>query len=567
MQDFDAIIIGSGAGGLTAALTMARAGKKVCVLEQHYVPGGWCHSFTLGGYRFSPGVHYIGELGPGGRMREIYEGLGLGQDLTFFELNPEGFDHILAGGKRFDIPRGKERYKEKLSAAFPHEREGISDYLELVHKMSKELNGHMQFKGIKDVLTLPFKAPTLARYGMSTLESVINKRIKDPLVRTILSYAPCGDNGLPPALSPFSLHAAVTGHYFDGGYYPKGGGATIPRAYMKGLKAHGATVRLSTPVEKILIERVGKKRRAVGVRLPGGEELRAKVVISNADPGMTYGKLIGPEHLSWRLRRRLKKTAWSTSALSLFLAVDMDLEAQGYDSGNYWFLRGTDLEGTLGKAFAKRGANVEVLPGLFMTVTTLKDRTKMHKGHHTLEMFSFVHHDEFKQWSESEYGDRPEDYKALKKELTDRMLKTANEIVPGIKDHVVFADLGTPLTNRYYVGATQGNVYGTEKSRFQIGPFSFPVRTEIDGLLMCGASTVGHGVMGATFSGLIAGAKALGCRTHETLTGGGGEVTTYSADDPSGWPEELRQRIRKPNARVAEPTESAASSIAAPAGA
>ena len=102
MTDFDAIVIGSGAGGLTTAVALARAGQKVCVLEQHYVPGGWCHSFTLEGFRFSPGVHYIGEIDEGGEMRRMYEGLGVANDMTFCELNPDGFDHLMIAGERFD---------------------------------------------------------------------------------------------------------------------------------------------------------------------------------------------------------------------------------------------------------------------------------------------------------------------------------------------------------------------------------------------------------------------------------------------------------------------------------
>src|SRR5512135_1226673 len=130
MADYDVIVIGSGAGGLTAAVALAQAGKKVLVLEQHDRPGGWTHSFTLDGYRFSPGVHYIGKLDPGGTLRVIYEGLGVSQDLTFCELNPDGYDHIHIGDKRFDFPKGRENLVQRLKGSFPRSGPEIDSYFD-----------------------------------------------------------------------------------------------------------------------------------------------------------------------------------------------------------------------------------------------------------------------------------------------------------------------------------------------------------------------------------------------------------------------------------------------------
>ena len=131
-HDYDVIIIGSGAGGLAAAVPLAQAGQRVLVCEQHEVPGGWTHSFTLQGYRFSPGVHYIGEVQPGGSLRRVYEGLGVSQDLEFCELNPDGYDHIYIDQERFDFPKGKANLAARLRDRFPKESSGIDGYLNTV---------------------------------------------------------------------------------------------------------------------------------------------------------------------------------------------------------------------------------------------------------------------------------------------------------------------------------------------------------------------------------------------------------------------------------------------------
>ena len=99
-NQYDSIIIGSGAGGLSCAVCLARAGQKVLLLEQHDVPGGWCHSFTLKGQRFSPGVHYVGFMKPGDSSNKLLKGLGVANDMVFFEMNKKGYEHCHIGEEK-----------------------------------------------------------------------------------------------------------------------------------------------------------------------------------------------------------------------------------------------------------------------------------------------------------------------------------------------------------------------------------------------------------------------------------------------------------------------------------
>ncbi|MBT6152323.1 MAG: NAD(P)/FAD-dependent oxidoreductase, partial [Chloroflexi bacterium] len=393
-KKYDVIIIGSGAGGLAAAVPLAQAGKSVAVFEKHEVPGGWCHSFTLESYRFSPGVHYIGNLQPGGTLRSIYEGLGVSKDLSFCEINPEGYDHIIVGENRFDIPKGKENYINKLKETFPHEAQGIEAYFKAADDMMWKVRDLGRIRKLK-ISRIFKRAGPLLRWGFRSAQSMINHYFSDPFLKAIL-LGQSGDHGMPPSKVPSLLNAGIANHYYNGGYYPLGGAFAIPKAFVRALKRANGEIFLDTGVEKILI----KDGKAIGVKLENGETVLGSNIISNADPHVTYGKLVGLENISRKLKRKLSRVKYSTSALSLFFAVDMDLKELGLDSGNYWLYQNSNLD-----KIYKQGQTSHILeskeaPALFLTVTTLKDPSKKHSGHHTLEAFAFVSYEKFKDWED-----------------------------------------------------------------------------------------------------------------------------------------------------------------------
>jgi all-trans-retinol 13,14-reductase len=531
MEEFDAIVIGSGAGGLATAICLAKTGQKVLVLEQHYVPGGWCHSFHLNGQRFSPGVHYIGLLDEGQSTNNLYKGLGIANDLVFFRMNKNSYEHCWLGDKKIDMPAGFNNLNESLANRFPKEQKNLKKYLELVKKVSDQVFLIPKMRTFWDHITIPFRTRHMGKYGLFSLKRVIDWHIKDPLLKAVLNIQ-CGDHGLPPFKASFPIHCVVMNHYFQGGFYPMGGGAGIVKVMTNALKRNGGELRVKQTVKRILIE----NKHAFGVELANGEQIFSKQVISNADPSITYLNLVGKENLSAKLLKKLSKTKYSVTSLILFLTLDMDVKKAGLDSGNIWSFKSENIDGIYNELKGKDPAEGDEFPGVFIGCTTLKDPISFNGRYHSFEVITFIEYNHFKEFvTENDY--HSDEYDERKRKIIRKFLNNVEKVIPGAKQHIIQAELGTPKTIQHFINSTNGNVYGTEKTFNQIGPFSFRNKSEIKNLYLCGASTLSHGVAGAAYSGVETAAKILNTTSGELLKDHENQkIRIYNAEDESTWP-------------------------------
>ncbi|MCB0661308.1 MAG: NAD(P)/FAD-dependent oxidoreductase [Saprospiraceae bacterium] len=550
MKDTDVIVIGSGAGGLACALTLARQGKKVMVLEQHYVPGGWSHSFYLDGFRFSPGIHYIGAMGVGQDASRVYEGLGVANHLSFFQQNEKGYDHARIGDKFFHYPAGKTRLIDSLRQQFPHEHKSGKKYVDLLDNARRELHHINEVDTAWEWITMPWYTRHMGKYALFSLERVINWHIKDPLLKAFLNIQ-CGNHGLSPERASFILHAAMMGHYFEGGFYPAGGAGAIVKAFTKEIKRLGGDVRTSARVDKIITSRKGGVVKVHGVRLANGEEIFADTVVSNADPDKTFLGMIEEDHLDGKIKKKLDNTTYSVPSLNLFLILRGDLRSLGMDSGNIWYGAHEDLSSIYRQTLAQDPLEGDEFLGMFVGSPTLKDPSSQDGIHHTIEAITFVPYSYFKAYEGAESGNRGSEYLKLKEKLAEKMIRTLERLLPGIKQMIVKWELGTPVTNSFYTEGTEGNCYGTEKVMKQLGPMSFHPRSKIEGLYLTGASTLSHGVMGATSSGINTAALILGEKRMKTLIPYDPSqfVKVYSAEHPETWPAWVTEKQERKHVR------------------
>jgi len=192
----------------------------------------------------------------------------------------------------------------------------------------------------------------------------------------------------------------------------------------------------------------------------------------------------------------------------------------------------------------------DAFEGMFISCTSLKDPSSYDGKYHTLEAITLVDYTPFEKFT-SEEEQRSQEYLDFKDLLTKKMLNGLEKVIPGITNHIVQLEMGTPITNEYYVNTTRGSIYGTEKSLWNIGPFAFKNKSEIENLYMCGSSVLSHGVAGASHSGVDTAAQILGCTPRDLIQPDETQqLKLYDAEDDSNYPDWLQKKIEVKRARA-----------------
>jgi all-trans-retinol 13,14-reductase len=491
--DWDAIVIGSGIGGLAAAALLAQhAGKKVLVLERHTTAGGFTHTFDRKGWEWDVGVHYIGQVHPEGSMlRRLFDHVSDGS--LRWEPMGEVYDTVVIGGQRWDYVAGRENWRSRMREYFPDETGAIDRYLELVSEATRSARTFFAEKAMPRIPALvagPWLRRAFLRHADRTLGEVLDG----------------GDHGLPPAKASFAIHAMIFNHYLRGAAYPVGGAASIARAIAPMIEMHGGEIVIGAEAASVVVE----NERASGVRMTKGGEIRAPLVLSDAGVPNTAHSLL-PEGTPGRdqLLGTLQHTARSASHICLYAGLDATDEEIGLTRPNLWVYSSVDQDGDIARFMADPNAPV---PLAYISFPSAKDPDFGSRcpGRATIEVVSIAPYEWFRKWQDTRWMKRGDDYTQLKEELSRRLIEILEREVPQVAGKIAYHELSTPLSTRHFGNYPKGEIYGLEHTPARFRERALRPRTGLKGFYLTGQDVCTAGVAGALFGAVLCASTILG---------------------------------------------------------
>jgi phytoene dehydrogenase-like protein len=245
-------------------------------------------------------------------------------------------------------------------------------------------------------------------------------------------------------------------------------------------------------VEKVLVE----SGRAVGVRLVGGEELRAPLIISNAGARNTYLKLLG-EEVAVPFRDELRASATGFANVTVYLGLKDSPADLGVTGGNFWMFDSLDHDQTDRR-------RDELLEGkahfAFLSFPSMKD--PLAKAH-TAEIIAPVSFEAFAKWRGGEWKKKGAEYQALKDQVADELIRFVDERLPGFAAKVAFREVSTPLSTEYFTDHPGGEIYGFTATPERLRSPWIGAVTPVKNFYLTGADACAHGIGGALMGGLI----------------------------------------------------------------
>lgn len=477
---YDYVIIGAGIGGITTAALLASEGKKVCVLERHYALGGYAHSFhrpTPSGkdYIFCAHVHYVFNCLEGEDGHTILKKLGLEKEITFSPLNPNGFDRLRFPDFEYDIVKGFDRNIEKLRQEFPEYEDRLKAYFTILENICSEIMSMPINPQWYHFVLRPWALKSVLKYRKWTLQDLFNKMQFPEKLQSILA-GQMADIALPPRDVSLIIHASNTTMYDKGACVPDKGFEHMFLKIGEYINTQeDCAIRCMSEVASIKTN--GKD--VTGVMLSTGETLHAKNYIYNGDPKMLR-KIIGERKLPTPFNKKLNYD-YSCGSFVVYLGLkDIDLTQHGFGDWNVWYFPENNLNNCFDTIIKNKDLSD---PTLFISTPSISIKEASHPdGCHQMVIETFCPFSYFKDVERNLYEKEKE---KITNAIVDILEK---KFIPNIRDHIDFIEAGTPLTNRRYVHAPEGNMYGQSLSpkNIKIGKINY--ETPFTNLFLIGAT-------------------------------------------------------------------------------